>query len=212
MPPGVDTTLFCPYPGPPGRVVDVYSIGRRSNITHTSLLKMVAESGLLYIHDTIAGDQALKLMEHRALFANLAKRSRYFIVNPGLIDRPDIRGNQLEIGNRYFEGAASGAIMVGERPNTEEFERLFGWPDAVFHLPYDSSSIDTIICELDRQPDRQDRIRRTNVMQALMHHDWAYRWEAVLKTVGLEPMPELLQRKERLKDLADGCFRTASHD
>jgi hypothetical protein len=36
----------------------------------------------------------------------------------------------------------------------------------------------------------------------LMRHDWGYRWEAVLKTVGLEPMPGVLRRKERLRNLS----------
>jgi len=164
---------------------------------------MVAENGLFYLHDSIAGDQAINSTEHRALFANIAKRSRYFIVNPGLIDRPDKRGNQIESGNRYFEGAASGTVMVGERPNNGEFEKLFDWPDAVIHLPYDCSDIDAVINEIDRQPERQNRMRRTNVGHALMRHDWVYRWEAVLKIVGLEPMPELSQRKERLRSLAE---------
>jgi hypothetical protein len=35
-----------------------------------------------------------------------------------------------------------------------------------------------------------------------MRHDWAYRWEAVLKSVGLEPMQGLMERKARLKKLA----------
>jgi len=169
---------------------------------------MVTENGLFYLHDSIAGDQAINSKEHRALLANVTKRSRYFIVNPGLIDRPDKRGDQIEIGNRYFEGAASGAIMVGERPNTGEFGRLFPWADAVIHLPYDSSDIDTIIKDLDRDPERQDRIRRTNVVQALARHDWVYRWEAVLETVGLEPLPGLSQRKERLKTLAKAVLET----
>src|SRR5271166_4943839 len=106
---------------------------------------MVRETGLFYIHDSMDGNQAINSKEHRLLFANMAKRSRYFIVNPGLIDRPDKRGNQIEISNRYFEGAASGVIMVGERPDNGEFEKLFDWPDALIHLPYDSSGIDTII-------------------------------------------------------------------
>ena len=206
LPPGVDALRFCPYPEGPKRVVDVYSIGRKSEITHRRLLEMAAENGLFYLHDSIAGDQAINLMEHRSLLANVAKRSRYFIVNPGLIDRPDRRGDQIEIGNRYFEGAASGAIMVGERPQNAEFDRLFDWPDAVLHLPYDSSNIDTVIEELDRDPERQDGIRRTNVVQALMRHDWVYRWEAMLKTVGLDPMPQLLERKERLKNLAEAVL------
>ena len=203
MPPGVDAILFCPHPNPPKRVIDVYSIGRRSEITHQRLLRMVRESGLFYLHDSIGGSQAINSKEHRALLANVAKRSRYFIVNPGKIDQPDIRGNQIEASNRYYEGAASGAIMVGERPKNEEFERLFDWPEAVIQLPYDSCDIDTVIKDLDGDPERQDRIRRTSVAQALMRHDWVYRWEAVLKTVGLEPMQGVLERKERLRKLAE---------
>ena len=150
----------------------------------------------------LAGVQAINSKEHRALLANIAKRSRYFIVNPGKIDQPELRGNQIEIGSRYFEGAASGAIMVGERPNNEVFERLFNWPEAVTQLPYDSCDIDMVIKDLDGDPERQDRIRRTGVVQALMRHDWVYRWEAVLKCIGLEPMQGVLERKERLSKLA----------
>jgi len=164
---------------------------------------MVGENGLFYLHDSIGGHQAINLKEHRALLANIAKRSRYFIVNPGLIDQPDKRGNQIEVGSRFFEAAASGAIMVGERPKNEEFERLFDWPEAVTPLPYDSCEIDIVIKDLDGDLERQDRIRRTNVVQALMRHDWVYRWEAVLKTVGLEPTQRVLERKERLRKLAD---------
>ena len=130
LPPGVDAILFCPHPDPPKRVIDVYSMGRRSEITHQRLLRIVRESGLFYLHDSIGGSQAINSREHRALLANVAKRSRYFIVNPGKIDEPDLRGNQIETSNRYFEGAASGAIMIGERPKNEEFERLFDWPEA----------------------------------------------------------------------------------
>jgi Glycosyl transferases group 1 len=207
LPPGVDAVRFCPYPNPPKRAVDVYSIGRRSETTHKTLLKMAAESGLFYLYDSIAADQVLEATEHRNLFANVAKRSRYFIVNPGLIDRPDIRGEQIEIGNRYFEAAASGSIMLGERPNNNEFERLFDWPDSLIHLPYDSADIDNVVNALDSEPDRQDRMRRTNVRQSLLRHDWVYRWEAILKAVGLEPLPELFQRKELLRNLAEAALQ-----
>jgi Glycosyl transferases group 1 len=202
VPPGIDTIAFSPYPEVPRRVIDVYSIGRRSQVTHESLLRMVKDGGAVYLYDTIAGGSAINLREHRMLLANMAKRSRYFIVNPALVDRPDKRGDQVEMGNRYFEGAASGAIMIGERPRNEEFNRLFDWPDAVLDLPYDSPSIDMLIGEVDREPDRQERMRRNNVVNALMRHDWAYRWESVLKVAGLAPMQGLLERKARLNHLA----------
>jgi hypothetical protein len=208
LPPGIDAILFCPYPNPPNRVVDVYSIGRRSEITHQRLLRMVRESGLFYLHDSIGGSQAINSKEHRALLANVAKRSRYFIINPGKVDEPETRGNQIEASNRYFEGAASGAILVGERPSNEVFERLFDWPEAVTQLPYDSCDIDLVIKDLDGDPERQDRIRRTGIVQTLMRHDWVYRWEAVLKTADLEPMQGLLERKERLRKLAEVVSQT----
>jgi hypothetical protein len=204
IPPGIDSIRFCPYPANPERVVDVYSIGRRSEATHQAILKMVDERGIFYLHDE--GSEVISPInpkEHRSLFSNIAKRSKYFIVNPGLIDRPDIRGSQIEIGSRYFEGVAAGVIMVGEIPNNGEFQHLFDWPDAVVHLPYGSDRIVALIDELEGQPEKREGIRRMNVVQALARHDWAYRWEKILENVGLGPMAELLQRKERLAKLAE---------
>ena len=203
LPPGIDSIAFCPYPSAPERVIDVYSMGRRSEITHQRLLRIAEETGLFYLHDSISGTTAINSREHRALFANLAKRSRYFIVNPGRVDQPDVRGNQSEGSNRYYEGAASGAILVGERPKNEEFDRLFDWPDAVIQLPYNSPNIDKIIKDLDADPQRQEAIRRTGVAQILMRHDWVYRWEEVLKAVNLASMQGVLKRKQRLKRLAE---------
>lgn len=202
LPPGVDSILFCPDPDPPERVVDVYSMGRRSEITHQKLMEMARTDGLFYLHDSIGGSQAIDSKQHRALFANIAKRTRYFIVNPGKIDEPKKTGGQIEVSNRYFEGAASGTVMVGERPNNEAFEELFDWPEAVTRLPYDSRDIDAIIRDLDADPERQERIRRAGVIQALTRHDWVYRWEAILNTVGLEPLQRLQERRDRLQRLA----------
>src|SRR5438552_3349959 len=75
--------------------------------------------------------------------------------------------------------------------------------DAVVPLPLDSRGIAAVIRELDQQPERQERIRRTNVVQSLLRHDWVYRWEAILTLAGLPPMPELVKRKERLAELAE---------
>lgn len=202
LPPGVDTMRFCPYPDTPQRSIDVYSVGRRSPITHREILKMAGEDGLFYLYDSTSADQVLDPTEHRMLFANLLKRSRYFIVNPGLIDRPDIRGTQIEIGNRYFEAAAAGSILLGQRPLNGQFEQLFDWPDALIDLPYNSPDIAKVTKELDRQPERQDAMRHANMAQALLQHDWCYRWEAILKAAGLQALPQLTARKEALRKLA----------
>ncbi len=184
MPPGVDTLRFCPWLGSPQRSIDVYSAGRRSAPTHQALLRMAKEEGSFYVHDSTSADRVLDPVEHRILFANLLKRSRYFIVNPGLIDQPAVRGNQIEIGNRYFEGAAAGAIMIGVRPDNSVFEKLFNWPEPMIELPWDSSTIADVIREYDKDPERQETIRRRNVEQALLQHDWLYRWKPCLKLWG----------------------------
>lgn len=212
LPPGVDATRFCPYPNPPKRDVDVYSIGRRSAVTHGAFLRMAAKNGFFYLHDSTSADHVLDWQEHRNLFANVAKRSRYFIVNPGLIDRPDVRGNQIEIGNRYFEGAAAGNILLGERPRNGEFEKFFDWPDALIDLPYNSPDAEEIVRELDQQPEREARIRKLNIQQSLLRHDWVYRWEAILKAVGVSPLPRLEARKEQLRGLADQVIEDEAGD
>ena len=202
LPPGIDALRFCPYPNPPKRSVDILSVGRRSEETHHALLRMAREEDIFYVYDTINDLRAYSLEQHRMLLANMAKRSRYFSANPGKINLPEDTGGQSEFGYRYFEGAASGAIMIGERPNNKEFKRFFDWEDVVIDLPFGSEKIGEIMKELDRQPDRQMRIRRNNILQSLLRHDWAYRWETVLKMAGLDPLPGLLKRKERLKELA----------
>lgn len=202
MPAGVDALQFCPYPTPPKRVIDVLSIGRRSDETHQALLRLAREEGIFYVHDTIDDLHAYSLEQHRLMVANMAKRSRYFIVNPGKIDSPEETGGLSEFGYRYFEAAAPGTIMIGERPNNKEFERNFNWEDSVIELRFGSDQIGEIMKELDKQPERQMRIRRNNILQSLLRHDWAYRWEALLKLAGIDPLPGLLKRKEKLKELA----------
>ncbi len=203
LPPGVDAIRFYPYPNPPQRVVDVYSYGRRSAQTHKKLLEMAAARRIFYIYDTTVGGRAISSQEHRSLLRNISQRSRFVIVNPGLIDQPHIRGNQIEIGNRYFEAAAAGAIMIGETPANSEFSKLFGWSDSVVHLPFDSDEIDKIIEKLDGDPMRQSEIRRTGMTESLLRHDWTYRWETILRIAGLDACEGLLARKQRLQRLAE---------
>jgi hypothetical protein len=202
LPQGIDAILFCPYPDEPPRVIDVYSIGRRSKETHQALLNMLEKKEIFYVFDTLAGDEVIDPDEHRIQYANMAKRSRYFIVNPGKINSAEETGGQSEIGNRYFEGAAAGTILIGERPKNEEFKKMFHWPDAVIDLPFGSDKISSIIKELDAQPSRQAQARRSGLVASLLEHDWAFRWEAILKAVGLAPSTKLLERKKKLRELA----------
>lgn len=204
--PGIDALLFAPSPGMP-RFIDVLSIGRRSGHIHDRLVEVAECKGWFYLHDTISsngckyGLTTSEPKHHRRLLADLTKRSRYFLVNSGKFDEPGATGDEEIIGARYFEGAGSGTVMVGKRPNHPEFDNLFFWPDAVVDIKSESGIVKTL-CELNAQPERVRQIRTDNVVNSLRHHDWAYRWEKVLKLVGLDPMPELLKRKHMLENRA----------
>jgi hypothetical protein len=201
-PAGIDALKFCPYPQSAPRSIDVLSIGRRSEATHQILRHMASHEGTFYVYDTMSDLHAFDLVEHRSLMANLAKRSRYFIVNPGKVNVPSETGGQSEFGYRYFEGAAPGAILIGDRPHNPEFDRVFDWPDAVIHVPFGSEEIGRIMRDLDAQPDRQREIRTRNVTAVLKKHDWAYRWNRILDLVGLPASPALQDRKAQLSALA----------
>jgi len=203
IPPGIDAVKFCPYPNPPSRSVDVYSIGRKSQVTHKALLKMAEQKKIFYLYDTIIRKETARPTEHRSLIANIAKRSRYFLVNPAKINRQIQTGGQNEIGFRYFEGAAAGTVMIGDHPKTKIFEEHFGWHDSVIRTPFDSPDIAGILAELDSQPERIAEARKNNVVQSLLRHDWAYRWNSVLKITGLTPTKALANRLQQLKKLAE---------
>jgi len=209
IPPGVDAIKFCPYPDPPERSVDIYSIGRKSKVTHKALLNMAEQKKIFYIYDTLLGMYTAWPQEHRSLVVNIAKRSRYFLVNPAKIDRRFETGGQDELGFRYFEGVASGAVMIGEHPKTKVFEEQFGWTDSVIRVPFDTPNIAEILADLDSQPQRLAKARKRNIVQALLRHDWTYRWREILKVAGLQPNTALTNRLDHLKKLAEGIEKNS---
>ena len=198
MPAGIDTIRFCPYPDPPQRSIDVYNLGRRHENTHKSLLKMAEQKKIFYIYDTVNRPETDDYVCHRELFSNIAKRSRYFLVNCAKFNQGYETHGQMEIGFRYFEGAAAGTVMIGEPLESEMFEKYFNWPDAVIPFPFDTGDIAEFLEDLDSQPERLAKIQRENIIQSLLRHDWVYRWREILDVSGVKPMPALAERERHL--------------
>lgn len=203
LPPSVDALALCPYPVAPPRSIDVYSMGRRSPTTHSALVELAERRRWFYLHDTLTNCSMPDHREHRRLLGDLLKRSRYFLTYPGKVDASSQTGGQQEIGFRYFEGAAAGAVLVGEAPANPWFDQLFGWTDAVIHLPYGSADPDATLSSLESDPARQERIRRRNVVESLRRHDHVYRWAEVLRFAGLAETPTMLDRRHALTELAE---------
>ena len=115
------------YPTNPDRVVDVCSVGRRVKTVHGALLELVDRDRIFYVYDTLqtGESQASDHREHRDLYANTAKRSRFFVVAPSKVDVPEETRGQVEVAFRYYEGAAAGTVMVGHAPDCAPFRQMF---------------------------------------------------------------------------------------
>lgn len=204
---GVDCLIATPYPSPPERVVDVYSMGNRAMGLHRQLVALAERRNLFYLYDSLSSSdsQVKDWREHRLLLANIIKRTRYFMgFTPAAVEGAKshrIIGEQV-LPSRLFEGAAGGAIILGTAPQCVEFREYFDWPDAVIEVSPQSSDIAAVIDELDAQPERIERARRTNAVRCLLRHDWVYRWEHILSTIGMEPLSQLHDRKSRLSEVA----------
>jgi hypothetical protein len=206
LPRAVDALRFSPYPEPPERVIDVYNVGRRHEGIHRQLLDAAEGRRFFYLYDTktnTAASEVYDYRQHRSLFANTVKRSRFFPVAPAKTDARLETQGQIEVGARYYEGAAAGAVMIGEVPDCESYRELFGWPEAVVPVSPDGSDITAILNELYRDPERTFKISRRNAREALLRHDWAYRWNEIFRIVGIEPSPRMMARERRLKEIAN---------
>jgi len=200
----VDALRFTPNVNLPPRAVDVYSIGRRSEGIHQRLYKRSKERAFFYLYDTFGGSlsEVMDYRQHRDLFSGVAKRSRYFTVAPGKVDAADETKGQIEIGHRYYEGAAAGAVMIGQAPKCGAFDEMFPWPDAVVHVNPDGSDVLEIIDQLDASPEHLAAIGQRNATEALLRHDWMYRWKQIFQVAGIEAAPAMAAREQRLQQLA----------
>jgi Glycosyl transferases group 1 len=201
-----DCLLGTPFPDPPERTVDVFSIGRRSPHAHDQLIEMArASNSFLYVYDTTRQGIAINWAETRLLTASLIKRSKFFVAyDHTVVDRGGISKdfNERSISTRYFEGAAGGAVMIGTAPACPEFERLFDWEDALIEIPANPENLSEILAGLSARPERLQRISTVNAIQSLRRHDWAHRWDEVLKALGLSRTKKMQQRLDELDELA----------
>jgi len=219
LPQGADVARFSPWPNQPPRDIDVCNIGRRSPVTHAALVDLAAARRIFYYFDTFSGgsgrDQKQRTFrvadprQHRLLLASLLQRSRYFIANRSRVNEPEHTGGHEEIAGRFYEGAAAGAVMLGEPPNAEQFRSQFDWKDAVIRMPFDCPDVERVLAGLDADRERLARIGHENARQAALRHDWIHRLEIVFKTVGLAPTAAMVERRCRLDELAARPFTSA---
>ncbi len=212
LPLAANVLRFSPWPDPPARTIEVCNIGRRSAVTHQALLTRARNDGVFYFYDTVSSGSfndkqrtfhVASHREHRFLLSQILKRTRFYVANRARINEPQYTGNREEIPGRYYEGAAAGAVLLGDAPSTPEFARQFPWPDATIHMPFDSANVADVLRELNRDPERLQEISRRNVHFSALRHDWVHRLQTVFSTLRIAPTPSMQQRESRLNALAD---------
>ena len=142
------------------------------------------------------------------MLANSAKRSRFLITYPAKFGEQENQG-QSEVGARYFEGLAAGAVLLGQAPAAPAFRQDFPWPDAVIEARPDGSDIAEVLGGMEDAPDAAQRLGARNAVHALRHHDWGHRWRSVLHIAGAAPGLRLQRRLADLETLADEAERTS---
>jgi len=204
VPLAADVRRFTPYPSPPRRVIDVFSIGGRSAPVHEALLRRAAGGDFFYMYDTIPAPlvQPSSATQHRDLLASCAKRSRFFIAYEAKFGYSENQG-QSEVGARYFEGTAGGAVLLGRAPTVPSFREDFPWPDPVVEVRPDGSDVEEVLRSLEARPGETERLGGRNAVHALRRHDWGHRWHSILQIAGTAPRPALAERTHALEALAD---------
>ncbi len=92
--------------------------------------------------------------------------------------------------------------MIGRAADCPPFLEMFDWPDAVVRVNPDGSDAAEVLAELTAHPERMRDIGRRNAQQALLRHDWVYRWRRVLEIAGLRPSPGMDARAATLRTRA----------
>jgi hypothetical protein len=212
VPFATDALRFTPWPKPPRRVIDVFSIGSRSGPVHEALLRLGTAQDLFYVYDTIPSSlvKPSSPKQHRDLLAACAKRSRFFVAYEAKIKNTETQG-QSEVGARYFEGMAAGAILLGRAPTVSEFRTLFPWEDAVVEVATDGCDVEAVLDGFAGRQGEMERLSARNALNALRRHDWGHRWRSILHVAGLTPRPALSMRLQALDDLARRGAESQSH-
>jgi hypothetical protein len=200
----VDAFRFCPESTNTSRPIDVYYMGRRSPMTHSALLDLGRQPGFFYYYSAVNDGDVTDHISHQELKAALLKRTKFFVVYPHNWDRSVVEktGGVNELSLRLFEGAAGGTVMLGGKTNCPGFNEFFDWEESVIDIPYEATDIQSILMDLERQPDRLASIRQRNVRQTLLKSDWAYRWAQILVALNFAPTSTLKSRLEILSHWA----------
>jgi hypothetical protein len=182
LPLGVDAVKHGGYDN--NKIIDVNGYGRQ----HWALEPILSErfnvrgSNRIYHHTNHAHTPIIHdVYAHRRLFWQQLRRSKIALAfDPINTNYKNAKFTFSFTGQRWFESAAAGCVIVGKRPTCPEFSELFDWQHSTIEFPDDANNMADMIEDLLDNLDLES-IGRRNAEQCLSQHDWRLRIDVVLK-------------------------------
>lgn len=143
-------------------------------------------------------------VRHRRLFWRTLSRSKIALAYASDVYDPAGRFDASFVGQRWYESAAAGCVIVGRAPVAAETRELFGWADALIDLPQDFQAAADMIDRLLADPMALRQVGHRNRIETLRRHDWAHRVAQIADVVGLDDLPRLRLALQRLATEAEG--------
>jgi hypothetical protein len=181
------------------RIIDFCAYGRRLEPVHKMMKEFCGRNGKYYDYTTTASVQPeLDARDHYAQYAWHLGHSVFNFCWPVEVTSPGLAKMHSPITCRWFEGAASGNVLLGRAPLDPGFVDLFG-TDAVVEIDPQNEGI-ADVCE-SLWEKRDDYLQSALDRRAKLSEQWS--WESrirqILDAVGLEE-PEARDEGRRATD------------
>jgi hypothetical protein len=147
---------------------------------------------------------------HRRLFWQQLRKSRIAMAFDPMHTDLNGRFRFSFVGQRWFESAAAGCVIVGKRPVCAEMDELFNWQDSTIELPDDAVAMaDSIEHMLSNW--NLDEIGKRNYAHCLDRHDWRHRIRDMLEIMQTVPSKRLIDEIEELSKNGQRYFKDAEN-
>ena len=158
------------------RSIDILELGRRSERLHRRLEPALRGRG---IRHAFQQPGAPRMYPTQEVLRQALATTRLLVCLPKSTTHPEAAGGLETVTHRYFEGMASGCVLVGQCP--DELRDLWGFDPVV---PLDPSEPErTVLDVLERIEAHQALVDR-NLRRLREVGTWRHRAEAMIEAIG----------------------------
>lgn len=176
------------------RPIDILSYGRGNQDVHHVLHDRYGKLGSdrFYHYSTFFQPEVHDQQEHIDLLENLLNRSKVSLC----FEASDVGRfmGYSPILYRWFEAWAAGCTVVGKKPTGQGVAELMQWENSAIDLPNSPSDWIPFFEDLLEDESTLQRNAERNYREALLQHDWRYRFREMFSTVGLETPETLVEQ------------------